>query len=282
LRDLEFPDTRDLTSVTCSPPFWYADKSFLSPNVTSRLAILADIHANIWALEAVLAHARSRGIDRFVNLGDSLYGPLKPHATYERLMQENVLITIQGNQDRLIYEASERDLAAIPTLAYVIRDLGEEPIRWLSELPRTAVFENDIFLCHGTPGNDTNYLLEDIMEGLPEVRSEGAIRELLQGVRQQVVLCGHTHIPRIVELSHGQLVVNPGSVGVPAYDDVDPVRYRMQTFSSHACYAILEKSGTGWNVALERVAYPHQAAAEFARSRGRDDWAQGIATGRIG
>jgi putative phosphoesterase len=268
--------------VTCSPPFWYADKLFLSPNVTSRLAILADIHANIWALEAVLAHARSRGIDRFVNLGDSLYGPLKPHATYERLMQENVLITIQGNQDRLIYEAGERDLAAIPTLAYVIRDLGEEPIRWLSELPRTAVFENDIFLCHGTPGNDTNYLLEDIMEGLPEVRSEGAIRELLQGVRQQVVLCGHTHIPRIVELSHGQLVVNPGSVGVPAYDDVDPVRYRMQTFSSHACYAILEKSGTGWNVSLERVAYPHQAAAEFARSRGRDDWAQGIATGRIG
>ena len=150
--------------------------------MTARLAILADIHANIWALDAVLAHAKSRGIDRFLNLGDSLYGPLKPQATYERLMQANVLVTIQGNQDRLIYEASERDLASIPTLSYVIRDLGEEPIHWLSELPRTAVFEEDIFLCHGAPGNDTIYLLEDIMDGLPEVRSEGAIRELLQGV----------------------------------------------------------------------------------------------------
>ncbi len=39
-------------------------------------------------------------------------------------MQEDVLVTIQGNQDRLIYEANERDLASIPTLAYVIRDLG--------------------------------------------------------------------------------------------------------------------------------------------------------------
>ncbi len=250
--------------------------------MTARLAILADIHANVWALDAVLAHAKSRGIDRFVNLGDSLYGPLKPHATYERLMRESVLITIQGNQDRLIYEASEREVNSIRTLAYVIRDLGDEPIHWLSELPRTAVFEEDIFLCHGTPGSDSNYLLEDVMEGLPEVRSEGAIRELLQGVRQPVVLCGHTHIPRVVELSHGQVIVNPGSVGVPAYDDVDPVRYRMQTFSPHACYAILEKNAAGWNVSLERVAYNYMAAAEFARMMGRDDWAQGIATGRMG
>jgi putative phosphoesterase len=249
--------------------------------VTSRLAILADIHANVWALDAVLNHAKSRGADAFVNLGDTLYGPLKPHATYERLLQENVLITIQGNQDRLIYEASERDLAAIPTLSYVIRDLGEEPIHWLNELPKTAVLGDDVFLCHGTPGSDTIYLLEDIMEGLPEVRSEGAIRELLQGVRQPVVLCGHTHIPRVVELSHGQLIVNPGSIGVPAYDDVDPVRYRMQTFSPHACYAILETNGAGWNVSLERVAYDYHAAAEHARSLGRADWAQGIATGRV-
>ena len=250
--------------------------------MTARLAILADIHANIWALEAVLKHAKSHGIEQFVNLGDSLYGPLKPHATYERLMQEDVLITIQGNQDRLIFEASERDLAYIPTLSYVIRDLGEEPIHWLSTLPRTAVLEEDIFLCHGTPANDTAYLLEDIMDGLPEVRSEAAIRELLQGVRQSVVLCGHTHIPRVVELASGQLVVNPGSIGVPAYDDVDPVRYRMQNFSPHACYGILERDGHGWNVSLERVVYNHQAAAEYARMRGRDDWAQGIATGRIG
>ena len=134
----------------------------------------------------------------------------------------------------------------------------------------------------GLRGVDTVYLLEDIMFGLPQVRSEGAIRELLQGVRQLVVLCGHTHIPRVVELSNGQLVINPGSVGVPAYDDVDPVRYRMQNFSPHACYAILEKNGVGWNVSLEKVAYDHLAAAEYARSRGRDDWAQGIATGRMG
>ena len=152
----------------------------------TRLAILADIHANLWALEAVLAHAKSRGIDEFVNLGDTLYGPLKPHATYDRLLKENVSATIQGNQDRMIYEATARDITSIPTLSYVIRDLGDEPIQWLHELPKTATL-GELYLCHGTPNSDLAYLLEDIMEGLPEVRSEGAIRELLQGVHQPVV-----------------------------------------------------------------------------------------------
>jgi predicted phosphodiesterase len=249
--------------------------------VQTRLAILADIHANLWALEAVLDHAKSRGIDTFLNLGDTLYGPLKPRATYDRLLREKVLLTIQGNQDRMIYEATARDVTSIPTLSYVIRDLGEEPIQWLHELPRTAALNEDVYLCHGTPNSDLAYLLEDIMDGLPQVRSEGAIRELLQGISHPVVLCGHTHIPRVVELSSGQLIVNPGSIGVQAYDDVEPVRYRMQTFSPHACYGILEQGAHGWNVSLERVAYDHMAAAEHARQMGRDDWAQGIATGRI-
>jgi predicted phosphodiesterase len=249
--------------------------------LTARLAILADIHANLWALEAVLEHAKSREVDAFINLGDTLYGPLKPRATYDRLLQENFIATIQGNQDRMIYEATAREVTSIPTLSFVIRDLGEDPIHWLHDLPKTMAVGEDLYLCHGTPASDMAYLLEDIMEGLPEVRSEGAIRELLQGVRQPMVLCGHTHIPRVVELSTGQVIVNPGSVGVQAYDDIDPVRYRMQTFSPHACYSILEKNSHGWNVSLERVAYDHHAASEYARQMGRDDWAQGIATGRI-
>ena len=246
-----------------------------------RLAVLSDIHGNIWALEAVLEHAKRHGADSFVNLGDTLYGPLKPRATYDRLLQENIALTIQGNQDRKIHEAGALDLARNSTLAYVIRDLGEEPIHWMAQLPKSAVFQNEVFLCHGAPRSDEIYLLEDVMDGVPVVRSEAAITELLTSVHQPVVVCGHTHVPRVVELSYGQLVVNPGSVGLAAFDDVQPVRHRMETFAAHASYAILEKSSAGWDVSLQRVAYRHQAAAEQARSLGRDDWAQGIATGRI-
>jgi predicted phosphodiesterase len=246
-----------------------------------RLAIIADIHANIWALDAVLNHAKNRGATAFLNLGDILYGPLKPRATFERIMKENVLFTIQGNQDRHIFDASETDRASHSTLAYAIDDLGSEPIEWMRQLPKTGVFEDEIFLCHGTPESDTTYLLEDVSSGSPMIRSESEILTFLGAAEQRVVLCGHSHIPRFVELANEQTIVNPGSVGLPAYSDDSPVPHAMETFSPRASYAILDRGPEEWNVSFYRVLYDHYAAAEQAKSLGRDDWAQGIATGRM-
>lgn len=90
----------------------------------TRFAVLSDIHGNVWALEAILSHARSKGADRFINLGDTLYGPLAPRATYDRLQSENI-ITIRGNQDRQIYEATQDEIAANPTLQFILADLGD-------------------------------------------------------------------------------------------------------------------------------------------------------------
>jgi predicted phosphodiesterase len=246
-----------------------------------KLAVLSDIHGNVWALEAVLAHLRSRGADAVFNLGNTLYGPLKPRATFEMLLHENIEQTVLGNQDRRICEATHHELAVNPTLAYVIRDLGDDPIRWLSLLPRTSVYQEEIFLCHGAPRNDAAYLLEDVMDGQPVVRSEAALEELMTSVHHPVVLCGHAHIARVVQMGNGQLLVNPGSVGLPAYEGHDPVRHRMETFSPHASYAMLEKTARGWNVSLERVAYDYEKPMRQARDLKRDDWARGLATGRM-
>jgi diadenosine tetraphosphatase ApaH/serine/threonine PP2A family protein phosphatase len=133
-----------------------------------------------------------------------------------------VVASIAGNQDRQIFEATSDDLAANKTLAFVVANLGEEPIAWLRTLPTTAVMNGKVFLCHGAPTSDTPYLLEDINSGGPVVRAEHAIVELLATVREPVLLCGRAHIPRMVQLVGGQLIVNPGSVGVPAYDDEGP------------------------------------------------------------
>jgi hypothetical protein len=55
----------------------------------------------------------------------------------------------------------------------------------------------------------------------------------------------------------------------------------METYSPHAAYAILENSAAGWDVTLRRVPYDSNEAARQARSHGAEDWAQGIATGRM-
>lgn len=246
-----------------------------------RIALVADIHANVWALEAVLADIKKQRVDTMFNLGDILHGVLKPRATYERLLAAGDMLTIRGNQDREIFDATAEDRRKSPRLDYMIKDLGDEPIEWLRTLPPTAIFEEEIFLCHGTPASDETYLLEDVSSGRPMIRPEAEILRLVKSTRHPVVVCGHTHIPRLVQLANGQMIVNPGSVGLPAYSDDSPVPHAMETYSPHASYAILTKRSGGWDVSFQKVAYDYEPASKCAASLGRNDWARQIATGRV-
>ncbi len=246
-----------------------------------RIAFLADIHGNSWALEAVLDHVRCQSVTRIVDLGDVLYGPLNPLETFRQLAEAQTPVTISGNMDRLVHASSDAEIRANPTLAFVLRALGPEPVAWLKSLPGTATLDDELLLCHGTPFSDDEYLLEDVSSGYPVVLPEAEILRRLGPVSHRVVLCAHSHIPRVVHLSTGQLVVNPGSVGLAAYDQNIPHMHFMESYAPHASYAILEKSSQGWNVSLHRVAYDWNAAARRAGELGREDWARGIATGRM-
>ena len=107
------------------------------------------------------------------------------------------------------------------------------------------MFEDEVLLCHGSPTDDLCYLLEDVTSGHPQVRDEEEIVRLLAGAAQPVIVCGHTHIPRLVRLANGQTIVNPGSVGLAAYSDDTPVPHAMEKYSPDASYAILEKTTVG-------------------------------------
>lgn len=244
----------------------------------SRIAVIADIHANIWALNAALEDIAQQSVSHILNLGDVLYGPLKPRETFERLKTASITTTVSGNQDREICQTECYDS---PTFRYVRDELDHEAIAWLDQLPNTAVFD-DMFLCHGTPDSDCTYLLEDVSSGHPTVKPEPEISALLGEVRSPVIVCAHTHIPRLVHLSStGQLIVNPGSIGLPAYLHDSPVPHAMETYSPHASYAILEKSVNGWQVEFRCIAYDHETAARCAESLHRPDWAHAIRTGRV-
>jgi predicted phosphodiesterase len=241
-----------------------------------RIALLADIHANVWALEAVLADVRKQSVDLLWNLGDILHGVLRPRATYDLLRSTDIALTIRGNQDRELYEPN-----ADPRTQWMIRDLGADAITWLRGLPATAVFEDEVLLCHGSPTDDLCYLLEDVTSGHPQVRDEEEIVRLLAGASQPVIVCWHTHIPRLVRLANGQTIVNPGSVGLAAYSDEAPVPHAMENYSPDALYAILEKTPSGWDATFRNVPYDTREASRTAAELGRSDWAYQIATGRV-
>lgn len=243
-----------------------------------QLAIIADIHANIWALDAVLADIKRRGIKRIINLGDILYGPLAPRETAERIRAENLVgMSIQGNNDRLLYESA---VTGAPTVDFVREMLGEEHLSWLRTLPTTMVVDNDIFACHGTPTSDETYLLEEPSVHGVTLKASEQIRELLGGVTQRIVLCGHSHVPRAVWLPGGQMIINPGSVGVPAYEDDEPVLHKMEVGSPHARYAIVAQEEGKYRVEQLAIPYDWSAAVAAARAHGREDWAKWLALGR--
>ena len=101
------------------------------------------------------------------------------------------------------------------------------------------------------------------------------------GLGASLILCGHTHLPRVVRLGDGRLVVNAGSVGCPGYDGAKPVYHKVQTGTPDACYAILERSARGWSVTFRYVPYDHMSMAELARTNGMPVWASALATGWI-
>lgn len=241
------------------------------------IAVLADIHGNRWALEAVLEDARSRGIRELLNLGDCLYGPLDPAGTADRLTALDIP-TVRGNEDRILLDDPERHPDS-PSLAFCRSQLAPGHLRWLEALPFSAVHEAGFFLCHASPQADDEYLLWEVEAGGARRRPVPAVAERLAGIALPVVLCGHDHLPARLNLPGGRIVIDPGSVGLPAFGDDHPFPHAMEAESPHARYAILRRSPAGWEAEFVAAAYDHESAAAAAKRNGRPDWAHALRSG---
>jgi predicted phosphodiesterase len=206
-----------------------------------RVAVLADIHANLPALEAVLAEPDVRSADRVVLLGDIALGPM-PAGTLDLLAAlGEQAVWVHGNCEREVLAAYEgagegtMNAAAAQAAAALIeprhRDL-------LDGLPLTVTIDVEglgpVLFCHATPRRDDEFVLVD---------SPMAVwRRAFDGVPERTVALGHTHMPfdRLVDRRRA---VNAGSVG-------------MSYGAEGASWALL-----GPGVQLRRTAYDLDAAA---------------------
>ena len=242
-----------------------------------RFAVIADVHGNLPALDAVLADVARRGVDRIVNLGDCLSGPLWPRETAERLMALD-LPTVRGNHDRWLATLPPERMGRSDRFAF--DRTGEAERRWLAALPPTVSLDGGALACHGTPDDDNRYLVEDVVGGRLVRAAPGTIAERLGAVDARLVLCGHSHLPHLVRLPGGSLVLNPGSVGCPGYYDPDPQRPHVsESGSPQARYAVVMREGAAVTVEQIAVDYDHGAAAARAAANGRPEWAEALATG---
>jgi putative phosphoesterase len=232
----------------------------------TRIAILSDIHGNLPALEAVMADMQNRPADMTVALGDLVSGPLWPAETADLLMKQN-WVFVAGNHDRQLVRKDSATFGPTDELANAVITPSQRD--WLRSLPPSRTILGDIVLFHGTPVDDTGYLTEDITHGRVHLSARKDIENRLKGYAQRVFLCGHTHIPRDIRLTTGQVIINPGSVGLPAYFDLHPEPHIVETGSPDARYAILTMTGGETQVEFISVPYDCETSAEQARKNGQ-------------
>ncbi len=240
-----------------------------------RLAILADIHGNVLALEAVIADLAEAAPDLVVNLGDCVSGPLWPRETLDILVAKG-WPTVRGNHDRWGAETPRAEQIGCDAYAYDMLDARGRA--WLGALPLT-LRRDDMLMFHARPDDDNAYLLDTVADGVMTFAAKEEIASRLGAHRAPLMLCGHSHLPRVVRWD-GALIVNPGSVGCPGYDDpTPPSPHIMEVGSPHARYALATLRNGEWRVDLRAVAYDWDRAARQAERVGRPVWARALATG---
>ena len=205
-----------------------------------RLAVLADIHGNLPALEAVLADLSEHGpVDAFLIAGDIICGPRQAEAL--RQVSDMGAIMIQGNNESVITQLAN---GSAPEYMYTAQQFNLYRWAWqhlapgqldlLSSLPEQRVIElpgaTAIRMVHGSPRR------------IDEPVRPPIVGELLPLFTESVLICGHIHQPWQVR-QDGRLVFNPGAVTGSQLGRVE------------ANYVLLEWDGQQWEAHLQAVEY---------------------------
>lgn len=200
-----------------------------------RVLILSDLHANLPATEAVLAHAAQDGWDTALVLGDLVGYGADPAAVIDVVRGLHNLTVIRGNHDKVaagIEDPIDFNTVARQAAEWTIDQLDEDHAEYLRGLPRGPLtVENlgiEAAICHGAPF-DEDYYIFDVDDAAAALGASTAA----------LVLCGHTHLQmafrqvvdghhrvvtrlddqRIALTDAERLLVNPGSVGQPRDGD---------------------------------------------------------------
>lgn len=199
-----------------------------------RYLVLSDIHANLAALESVLAAAEARGYDRTLVLGDMVGYGAEPNEVIDRVIGLKPAAIIRGNHDKVaagVDDPEEFNAVAKSAVTWTINTLTPAHRTWLADLACGPLVVDDLIeICHGTPFDEDAYVFDEL----------DALRSL-ESASRRVCLFGHTHVAvaftragdgldvmtggeesaiSLVIAPDARYLINPGSVGQPR--DGDP------------------------------------------------------------
>lgn len=246
----------------------------------TTIAAFSDVHGNTPALRAVLAAIDKESPEVIVNLGDIASGGVDPRGTFDVLQARPEIVTIRGNHERQLLTLPFEKMSRSDQLAAL--QMNQLDRDWLRALPTRIELTDEVLAFHGAPADDLCYLLETVEDGLREATDAEVLERLgRDSGRYSLYLCGHTHLQRTRSLPDGSMVVNPGSVGWPAYEDDQPQRHKVEAGTPHARFSIVRHGGNGWRVDECAIEYDVEEAVALAEENDRPDVAHALRTGLV-
>jgi predicted phosphodiesterase len=213
-----------------------------------RVAALYDVHGNLPALAAALEDVDSAGADLVLSGGDLLLGP-QPSECLE-LLRDRDAIFIQGNCDRTVAVGPDPNDSWRDRNEWTKNRLSEEQLAFVRAWPELVDRDIDglgrVLFCHGSPRSD-----EEILTAITPPKR---LDPILDGVLENVIVCGHTHV-QFDRVVGDRRLVNAGSVGLPYEGE-----------AGLACWALL-----GPDVELRHAHYDIQRAIDALEASGYPD-----------
>jgi predicted phosphodiesterase len=220
-----------------------------------RVAILADIHGNLPACEAVLEDIARQSPDYIVAAGDLALRGAHPRETVE-LLYSRCNALLMGNTD--CYLAGnylggayrDRDHWKTALLEWTRMQLGPELVKKMGELPFSVRYSprrgQDLYVCHANPRN--------LEESLDPTLDDASLRRYLNHLDAAAVAFGHLHFPYRRRVGR-MLIADVASAGIPRDGDLRPA------------YGIFTFTPKGWRVQIRRVRYQVRKATQAITAR---------------
>jgi len=214
--------------------------------MTIKLGVITDVHADLGALQAALAHMDDLGVDLVVCAGDIVEGGDEPDEVVA-LLRAHGVVCIRGNHDRWALARHDNGDPEHDGDARKLY-LRPETVQWLGALPTRwdrAIEGVRVAVRHGTPSSD--------MDGIYPGVTGSELERMLERAEADVLIVGHTHIPLVRHAGGGKLVVNPGALwrGAEASGAamlLDPGEGPSRTAEQvqGGCHGVLELPGMRW------------------------------------
>jgi putative phosphoesterase len=234
-----------------------------------KIAVIADIHANLVALDAVIAELRQESPDAMVCLGDVAATGPQPHAVLDR-MRELGGLAVMGNADLWMLNPhrqqdpgddarrlEEIDLWCVEQLVPADLEMIQAFQPWLE----IDLNKGHSLVCyHGSPKSSTERIATDT--------PQEELDRMLEGFQAAVMAGGHTH-QAMLRVFNGSLIINPGSVGLP-YVQVGG----MLRNPAWAEYALVDNDHATLGIEFRRVSYSLEDLVQSVRDSGMPhaDW----------